>query len=617
MCGIVGIAKLGAPHHIDEGVLSEMNNAQYHRGPDDSGLYTDLAIGLGHRRLSIIDLVSGRQPLTNEDSTVYIVFNGEIYNYHDLSRTLIDKGHVFQTSSDTEVIVHAWEEWGEQCVKHLRGMFAFAIWDKKQQTLFIARDRVGIKPLYYATLDNDEFIFGSELKSLQVHPKFKKILNLNAVEDYFSYGYVPDPKTIYKDVYKLPPAHTLTINLQSGNVQLKSYWDILFDSDKSFSHSENYIQEQLIDQLRESLNLHMISDVPVASFLSGGVDSSAVVAMMAQESKGIINTCSISFNEAAADESKYAAEVASRYNTRHHSDTVTVDHCMDIDWILSMYDEPFADSSAIPTYHVCAMAKKYAKVVLSGDGGDEIFAGYKLFEQLKLRNRVRLFLPGLFGRSVLGVFEKVLSYFGESPRVLRARSGLRALKMDYIDYITMSLMCTSPKIMSQIFSSNFKKNLKGYDAGEVIRAHANNGPSNPLSLYQYIVMKTYLPGDILTKVDRASMAHSLEVRVPFLDHKFIEWGVNVPPSLRIRKKQGKYILKKSLKKYLSDDILYRKKMGFSIPLDIWLKGDLRPKLEDILSDGVLSKSGLFDMDAIRKIAHKHWLGKENSNVFFW
>ena len=374
MCGLVGIFHLYHQVEISRRLLSRMNEVQLHRGPDEGGLHTEPGIGLGHRRLSIIDLSSGQQPLFNEDKSVVVVYNGEIYNFQKLVVELKKSGHVFRTNSDTEVIVHAWEEWGEKCVERFHGMFAFALWDRNKKILFLARDRLGKKPLHYAELEDGHFIFASELKALYAHPLLKKEIDPAAVEEYFAFGYVPDPKTIFKNIYKLPPAHTLTLRQGKPRIEPRAYWDIPFQH-VLVNHEEVVINE-LIDRFREAVKIRMVSDVPLGAFLSGGVDSSSVVAMMADLSEDPVNTCSISFNSKKYNESEFANSVAVRYKTNHYVETVDPDDFSLLDKLAGIYDEPYADSSAIPTYRVCELARKRVTVALSGDGADEYFSGY-------------------------------------------------------------------------------------------------------------------------------------------------------------------------------------------------------------------------------------------------
>ncbi|MDZ7651166.1 MAG: XrtA/PEP-CTERM system amidotransferase, partial [Burkholderiaceae bacterium] len=536
MCGITGIIDLRERRPIDRATLHRMNEAQHHRGPDEGGLHLSPGVGLGHRRLSIIDLATGQQPLYNEDGTVVVVFNGEIYNYQSLIPELEALGHRFHTRSDTEVIVHGWEAWGEGCVQRFRGMFAFALWDENRQKLFMARDRLGVKPMYYALLPDGHLIFGSELKSLIAHGALERRIDPHAVEDYFALGYVPEPRTIFSTALKLPPGTTLV--LQRGNVTgglpaPRVYWDPRFTGDSSIGAED--AQAELLSRIRESVKLRMIAEVPLGAFLSGGVDSSAVVAAMAGLSAEPVNTCSISFADPAFDESRYARMVAERYRTRHFVDQVESDDFDLIDTLARLYDEPYADSSALPTYRVCQLARRHVTVALSGDGGDESLAGYRRYKLHMMEEQLRQSLPLGFRRPVFGLLGSVYPKADWAPRILRGKTTFQALARNSIEAYFHSMSILKEDLRSRLYSSRFKAELGGYNAFEVFRRHAANaGTNDPLSQIQYIDLKTYLVGDINTKVDRASMAHALEVREPLMDHPLVEWLATLPSSLKLR-----------------------------------------------------------------------------------
>lgn len=615
MCGIVGIFDTRGAGTVDRALLDKMNQSQFHRGPDEGGLFVEPGVGLGHRRLSIIDLSSGQQPLFNEDGSVVVVFNGEIYNFQELVPELQAAGHVFRTRSDTEVIVHAWEEWGEACVERFRGMFAFALWDRNRQTLFLARDRLGVKPLYYALLPDGQLIFGSELKALLVHPGLTREIDARAVEDYFAYGYVPEPKTIYDSALKLPPGHTLTVRAGAPLPAPRQYWDIPFKPLPALSEGD--AAEELIDRLREAIKIRLISEVPLGAFLSGGVDSSAVVAMMAQVSGGAVNTCSISFNDPAFDEARYAALVAERYHTKHYVDRVESDDYDLIDTLAGIYDEPYADSSALPTYRVCQLARKHVTVALSGDGGDENLAGYRRYRWHLYEERMRGMLPLGLRRPVFGLLGSVYPKADWAPKVLRAKTTFEALARDGVEGYFHGVSVMSDAMRGRLFSADFKKRLQGYRAIEVMRGHARHAPEHPLSRVQYLDMKTYLVGDILTKVDRASMAHALEVREPLLDHKLMEWWSGLSPDLKLRGTEGKYIFKKALEPYLPREVLYRPKMGFSIPLAAWFRGPLRERVRDAVLGESLAATGIFDRGYLRQMVEQHQSGRRDYSASLW
>jgi asparagine synthase (glutamine-hydrolysing) len=616
MCGIAGIFDTQTRREIDQALLARMNQAQHHRGPDETGLHAEPGIGLAHKRLSIIDLSSGHQPLFNEDDSVVVVFNGEIYNFVDLMPELQALGHTFRTHCDTEVIVHAWEEWGEACVERFRGMFAFALWDRNKETLFLARDRLGIKPLYYATLPDGTFLFGSELKVLLAYPGFPRDMDDCAVEEYFAYGYVPEPRTIFSGAQKLPPAHTLTLRRGQAVPQPKEYWDVPFTPNGPISEQE--AQEELIERLREAVRIRLVAEVPLGAFLSGGVDSSAVVAMMAGLMDEPVNTCSISFGDPAFNEAAFAQQVADRYHTRHYVEQVESDDYDLIDTLAELYDEPFADSSAIPTYRVCELAKKRVTVALSGDGGDENLAGYRRYRYHLYEERMRAMLPLGIRKPLFGLLGSVYPKADWAPKVFRAKSTFEALARDPVEGYFHSVSVMGDKLRDKLFSSAFKLKLQGHRAVDVMRRHAERAPTDdPLSRVQYLDIKTYLAGDILTKVDRASMAHALEVRVPILDHKLVEWMSGLPSSYKLHGQEGKYIFKKALESYLPDDILYRPKMGFSVPLASWFRGPLRQRVRDAVLGETLASTGIFDMAFLREMVDQHQSGLRDYSASLW
>ena len=616
MCGIVGIFETRERREVDEALLTRMNNAQWHRGPDEGGLHREPGLGLGHRRLSIIDLSSGQQPLFNEDGSVVVVFNGEIYNFQELAKELVGHGHVFRTHSDTEVIVHAWEQWGERCVDRFRGMFAFALWDRNSETLFLARDRLGKKPLYYALLPDGQFIFSSELKALMCHPGLSRDIEARAVEDYFAYGYVPEPRTIFRHAFKLPPAHTLTLRRGTAPGEPREYWDVPFTSIGPISEAD--ASAELVDRLREAVKIRLISEVPLGAFLSGGVDSSAVVAMMAGLSQEPVNTCSISFGDPAYNESVFAQQIATRYHTRHRVEQVEPNDIGLIDKLAGMYDEPYADSSAMPTYRVCELARRQVTVALSGDGGDENFAGYRRYRWHMYEEKIRNMLPLAIRKPLFGMLGYLYPKADWAPKVLRAKSTFQALARSTLEGYFHSVSIMPDPLRRRLYHPLFRRELQSYQAIEVLRAHMRRAPTDePLSRAQYLDMKTYLPGDILTKVDRASMAHSLEVRVPLLDHQLVEWISGLPPRFKLNGREGKYIFKKSLQPYLPEDVLYRPKMGFAVPLSSWFRGPLRQRVRDAVLGSVLADSRIFDQAFLRKLVDQHQSGARDHSAALW
>jgi asparagine synthase (glutamine-hydrolysing) len=616
MCGITGIFDTRGTRDIDRAVLQRMNDAQFHRGPDEGSVHVEAGLGLGHRRLSIIDIATGQQPLFNEDGSVVVVFNGEIYNYQQLIPELQATGHTFRTKSDTEVIVHAWEQWGEACVERFRGMFAFALWDRQRQTLFLARDRLGVKPLYYALLDDGRMLFGSELKSLLAHGGLKRELDPLAVEEYFALGYVAEPRTIFKQARKLPPAHTLAIRRGAPLPEPREYWDVRFTLDNPIALDEACAELQ--HRLQESVRLRMISEVPLGAFLSGGVDSSAVVATMAGLSAEPVNTCSIAFDDPKYNESEFAQKVASRYRTNHRVETVKSDDFDLIDTLATLYDEPYADSSAIPTYRVCQLARKHVTVALSGDGGDENFAGYRRYRLHLMEERLRSALPLSVRQPVFGLLGRVYPKADWAPRVLRAKTTFEGMARTSVEAYFHSVSLLRGPMRAQLFSPAFKALLGGYDARQVFERHAARaGTDDPLALVQYLDLKTYLVGDINTKVDRASMAHSLEVREPLMDHPLVEWLATLPNHLKVRGHEGKVLLKKAMEPLLPHDVLYRPKMGFAVPLERWFRGPLKQRVKDAVLGERLAATGWFDRKYLEHLVHAHHSGVRDYSAPLW
>jgi len=616
MCGITGIFDTRGARPIDRTVLQHMNDSQLHRGPDEGSLHLEPGLGFGHRRLSIIDIATGQQPLFNEDGSVAIVFNGEIYNFQELIPELQAAGHRFHTKSDTEVIVHAWEQWGEECVQRLRGMFAFVLWDRNRQTLFMARDRMGVKPLFYALLDDGTLLFGSELKSLLAHGGLRRDIDPLAVEEYFALGYVAEPRCIFRQARKLAPGHMLTIQRGDPLPEPREYWDVHFTLGNPSSVEDACAE--LVQRLRESVKLRLISEVPLGAFLSGGVDSSAVVAAMAGLSDGPVNTCSIAFDDPKFNESEFARLVAERYRTNHRVETVGSDDFDLIDTLARLYDEPYADSSAIPTYRVCQLARKHVTVALSGDGGDETFGGYRRYRLHLMEERMRAALPAAIRQPLFGMLGRVYPKADWAPRMLRAKTTFEGMGRSSVEAYFHSVSILRGPMREQLFSAAFKRALAGYDAQQVFDFHAERaGTDDPLALIQYLDLKTYLVGDINTKVDRASMAHSLEVREPLMDHKLVEWLATLPSNLKVRGQEGKYLLKKALEPQLPTEVLYRPKMGFSVPLARWFRGPLKQRVREAVLGPRLAATGWFDRGYLSHLIDAHQSGARDYSAPLW
>ena len=615
MCGLAGIV-LARDARVDERVLLAMRDAQRHRGPDEAGLYLGEGVGLGHRRLSIIDLSHGQQPMVDEAAGLALVYNGELYNFPALKTELEAMGVVFDSRSDTEVLLRAWQHWGEACLTRLVGMFAFAIWDMRARRVHLARDPIGIKPLYYGFTGAGDLVFASELKGLLAHPGVERKIDPQALEDYLALGYVPDPKCIYRGIFKLPPGHWLSWRAGEPTPVPRQYWDVPFQQTAGVTLHE--AAAQLRGLLDESVAGQMIADVPLGAFLSGGVDSSAVVASMSRASRQPVRTCSIGFDHGAFDETEYARRVADHLHTRHFEKCVSPDDYSLLDTLATIYDEPFSDSSALPTYRVCELARTQVTVALSGDGGDENFAGYRRYRLHAWESGLRARLPQSLRKPVFGFLGGIYPKADWAPRPLRAKTTLQALARDDAEAYFHSVSTTPWALRRQLYSAAFKRELQDYSAAEVFRGHAARAPTDhPLSLAQYLDFKTWLPGDILTKVDRASMAHSLEVRVPLLDHRLVEWASSLPPALKLRGSTGKYIFKKTLEPNLPHDVLYRPKMGFSVPLSAWLRGPLAQRAREALLAGAVAECGYFEPAMLDRLLRQHASGRRDHAPTLW
>jgi asparagine synthase (glutamine-hydrolysing) len=574
-----------------------------HRGPDAEGFWTEPGLGLAHRRLSIIDLESGDQPIGNEDGSVQVVFNGEIYNYQGLRTWLESQGHRFATRSDTEVLAHLYEELGDQVVERLRGMFAFALWDSKREKLLLARDRLGIKPLYFYR-DAEKFLFASELKAILAHPRVQRDIDVRALEDYFTFGMVPSPRSIFRGVEKLPPAHTLVAGRgQFGNAP-RRYWRLAHEPD--WQRSPDEWQEALCAKLDDTVRLHLIADVPIGAFLSGGLDSSVVVASAARSSENTIQTFSIGFSEDDFNELPFARVVAEQFGTRHVEEIVTPDAASLLDELVRYYDEPFADSSAIPTYLVSRLASRKVKVVLSGDGGDEAFGGYTRYAHDLKEAAVRRLLPGWLRRRVISPLARAWPKADWLPKPLRGKTALTNLSLDApAAYANTLSWCRMP-LRRRLLAPDVAADLNGHDPEGIVRSsYASAAPDDPLAGMMAADVATVLPDDFLVKVDRASMAHGLEVRPPLLDHELLEMAARIPSRFKVRRGQSKWLFKRAYRSRLPSSAVDRPKHGFEIPVDAWIRGPLRDRFEATVLDRHARIGALVNQPTARKLCREH------------
>jgi len=603
MCGICGFADFVKRPDDPETRLARMVETLMHRGPDGHGIYADSYAGLGHTRLSIIDVSEGRQPLSNEDGTVWITYNGEVYNFPVLRRELESKGHCFRTRTDTEVIVHLFEEEGIAGVARLRGMFAFAIWDARRRVMYLVRDRIGIKPLYYTVL-NGRLIFGSEIKAILAHGQIPRALREDSLSDYLTFLYVPAPKTMFRDIWKLEPAHWLRFDARG--VQKQEYWDLR--PAEPLAHTREQVGRALVEQLAEAVRLHLVSDVPLGAFLSGGIDSSAVVAMMAQAGQNPLITTSVGFRERRYNELPFARRVAERFGTHHHEVIVCPDATRVVDALAWHYDDPFADYSSIPTYYVSLAARQHVTVALSGDGGDENFAGYRRYRFDLLERRVRRLLPGWVRRRVLRPLAAAYPKADWLPRPLRAKVTLGNIALDAPTAYCISVGFLSDGQKAAFLTADLQRTLDGYQSADIIRSWMRRAPGPGLGELLYTDIKTYLPDDILTKVDRASMAVSLEVRPPLLDHVFMEFAHRIPAEMKLCRGVSKAVFKSALRPYLDHETLYRLKQGFTPPVGEWMRGPLREMVGDLLLSRRAAYAAFIQHAAVERAWELHQLG---------
>ncbi len=611
MCGIVGfIDKVETSKEQRSGLLERMCSRIVHRGPDEQGVTLDEPrAALGMRRLSIIDLKTGQQPIYDCSGDLAIVFNGEIYNFQELKKGLEARGHRFKTNSDTETIVHLYEEVGPKCVEHLRGMFGFAIWDRKTETLFLARDRVGKKPLFYTKTKNGDLVFGSELKSLLDHPGVGREISHAALDAYLTFGYVPEEFCIFEEIRKLPPGHFL--EFRNGDVQVERYWDFPLAAEKSRA-SESEITGELQDLLAECVRIRMISEVPLGAFLSGGVDSSAVVGLMSRFSDKPVKTFSIGYREDTHDELKFARIAAKHFSTEHHEFVVTPEIVEEVDDLVWHLDEPFADMSALPTFAVAKMAREHVTVALCGDGGDELFAGYTRYVK-HFKQNVHQTVPGFVRKNV---FQRVAAGL---PHGALGRNYLYNAGLDAADRYIDSLSHFGQLVRGQLYSADFRRKMNGaFGAGAgVFREIAGSFEDDSLEQLLYLDSKTYLPSDIMTKVDRMTMAASLEARSPLLDHKLIEFVARIPAEMKMRGGETKYIFKQALRGVVPDEILYREKQGFGVPIAIWINEKLRPRIRETLLEPRTAARGYFEPKYIELLLQEHATGRRDHAHRLW
>ena len=616
MCGLAGIFHLNTPKPVDPARVERMCDAIAHRGPDGFGVWSAPGVALGHRRLSIIDIAGSPQPMASTDGRAMLVFNGEIYNFRELRAELAAGGAQFHTDGDSEVILAAYQRWGVDCLSRLHGMFAFAIYDLAAHTLLLARDRLGVKPLFMAELADGSLAFASELKALVAHPLLRREVDPLAVEDYLAWGYVPDHRSILKGVEKLAAGHYRLLKRGGGAARPVQWWDVSFAERRRGSIRDH--EAELVHLMRDAVTSRMVADVPLGAFLSGGVDSSSVVALMAEASSSPVKTCSIGFDVAALDESNYAAQIAARFATDHRARMVSPDDFEAVEHLAGMFDEPFADASALPTWRVCQLARENVTVALSGDGADEAFAGYRRHVFQYGEDRVRRLLPGPVRSGLFGLAGRLYPKADWAPRPFRAKTTLLSLAGSSEAAYASAVSVTGPALREGLYSAEFLRLRGEYRAEDPFLEVMRGAPARSgLDRAQYADLKFWLPGDILTKVDRASMAVSLEAREPLLDHRLIEFAASLPEAERVHKGQGKWVLKQAMRRYLPDDILFRPKQGFVTPIAQWFRGPLAGAARAIASSAPLGRTGWFNEARVAAIAEAHIAGRTDHSRLLW
>jgi asparagine synthase (glutamine-hydrolysing) len=611
MCGICVVYEYKSHVPVERQVLGDMLSTIRHRGPDDSGAYLDKDLAIGMRRLSIIDLDGGRQPISNEDGSIVTVFNGEIYNYRELRRQLESRGHVLATTSDTEVIVHLYEDFGEDCVQHLRGMFGFAVWDKRHRKLFVARDRLGIKPLYFTQVGG-RLICASEIKAILRHPAAPVQMNLEGLSHFLSLKYVPSPQTMFEGIYALPPGCVL--NCDANGVKVKRYWDLSFGAESYRTWSEEACAEKLEGLLRECVKMHLVSDVPFGAFLSGGLDSSTIVALMSQFLSEPVKTYSVGFGGDAEtfSELPYARMVAKKYQTDHHEVLIRPNDLINLsEKVVWHLDQPIADDACLANFMVAELAARDVKMVLTGEGGDELFAGYARYAGERLSPFFQ-HLPPAAKSVALRVSRSI-------PGLRRQKLALHALcQSDEVSRLTNWFPLFNSEAKQCLLSDELKHSLNGSDASAVFAEHlARTDATDPLSRMLYVDTKLWLPDDLLARGDKTSMAVSLEARVPLLDHKLVEFAASLPPHLKVKGLARKYLLKKVAHAWLPPEILNRKKKGFPMPMSLWFRREARSFLRDALSPSALRERGLFNPAFVEKLLCEHENGFADNGSLLW
>ncbi|HKZ05057.1 MAG TPA: asparagine synthase (glutamine-hydrolyzing) [Methylomirabilota bacterium] len=608
MCGIAGILRRdGAP--VDEALLGAMTSVLAHRGPDGQGVWARGPVGIGHRRLAIIDLVTGDQPMFSADGEVAVIFNGEIYNYRELRRELEAQGHRFTTTSDTEVLLRAYEAHGQDCLGRLRGMFAFALWDGRRRRLLLARDRVGIKPMVY-TWDGRRLLYASELKSLLQDPSVPRDVDWEAFGDYLTYHYVPSPRTIFRAIRKLPPASLLVLDLEGGEPRIERYWDLEFKPDERRSEAD--WSAQLRVELQDAVRSHLVSDVPIGAFLSGGLDSSTVVAMMAHGGASPLRTFSIGFGESDYDELKWASLMAQRYGTDHYEFVVKPEALDVLPQLAWQFDEPFADSSALPTYYVAKITREHVTVALSGDGGDENFAGYRRYARAQALHEQLDAMPGRLARSLFRAAGRLLPPGARGQRYAELRGEAP------LDRYFRMMTAHRSRSVGRLLTAETRRRLGADHRMEAFRAIGEAGRApDYVSTLQYLDVRTYLPEDILTKVDRTSMLVSLEARVPLLDHRLMEFVATMPSRFKLRDGLGKRILRDTVAPDLPPELLQRGKMGFGVPLDAWFRGELQGYARDVLLGPRARQRGWLEPSAVGRLLDEHRAGTRDHASQIW